>query len=86
MLLYIPGKLSHPHWCGQIQGLKEELTNGEEEGVKAHMPSSRSLSEEPVDNGNTANLREDSKEQRSPPGPAPLARFLPSQCCHVCPP
>lgn len=79
MLFYIPGKLNHPYWCGQIQGLKEELTNGEEEGVKAHTLSSRNLSKEPVDNGNTANLGEDRKEQRSPPGPAPdpLAKLLP---------
>lgn len=79
MLVYIPGKLSHPHWCRQIQGLKEELTNGEEEGVKAHTPSSRNLIEEPVDNGSTANLEEDRKEKRSPPGPAPdpLTRLLP---------
>lgn len=35
------------------------------------MPSSRNLSEEPVDNGGSADLEEDRKEQRLPPGPAP---------------
>ena len=43
------------------------------------MSSSRNLGEEPADNGSTANLEKDKKEQRSPPGPAPVCpvKFVP---------
>lgn len=51
-----PRRLSHPPWqLTQVPRLREKHTNREEEGVEAHMPSSRDFSKDPGDNGRDAN-------------------------------